>query len=124
MSETASSAQLLIVEDDEGLRRQYRWVFPELQVTLTGNREEAIAVAKRQAIAVAIVDLGLPPLPDEPTEGFATLAAIREASPHTKVIIATGQGAEFKIELPKAMEHRLQPVEKEIPAKAGAPRVE
>ena len=86
-----SSDNLLVVEDDEGLRRQYKWVFPELRLHLAGSREEAIAVIRRQPISVAIVDLGLPPHPDEATEGFATLAAIRELSPATKVIIATGQ---------------------------------
>ena len=85
------SDNLLVVEDDEGLRRQYKWVFPELRLNLVGSREEAIAVIRRQPIAVAIVDLGLPPHPDEATEGLATLAAIRELSPATKVIIATGQ---------------------------------
>src|SRR5690242_13388841 len=95
-------SNLLIVEDDEGLRRQYRWMFPELQLTLAGTREEAITAVRRQPISVAIVDLGLPPSPDEPTEGLATLGAIRETSPHTKVIIATGQGAR---------EHALQSVE-------------
>jgi two-component system NtrC family response regulator len=87
----SSSDNLLVVEDDEGLRRQYKWVFPELRLNLVGSREEAIAVIRRQPVAVAIVDLGLPPHPDEATEGLATLSAIRELSPATKVIIATGQ---------------------------------
>ena len=86
-----TSENLLVVEDDEGLRRQYKWVFPEMRLNLAGSREEAIAVIRRQPISVAIVDLGLPPQPDEATEGLATLAAIRELSPATKVIIATGQ---------------------------------
>ena len=88
---STASENLLVVEDDEGLRRQYKWVFPELRLHLVGSRDEAIAVARREAISVAIVDLGLPPHPDDTTEGFATLAAIRELSPTTKVIIATGQ---------------------------------
>lgn len=92
MNETLPiSENLLVVEDDEGLRRQYKWVFPELRLSLVGSREEATAVIRRQSVAVAIVDLGLPPHPDEATEGLATLAAIRELSPATKVIIATGQ---------------------------------
>jgi two-component system NtrC family response regulator len=99
---SSTSNKLLIVEDDEGLRRQYRWMFPDLQLSLVGTREEAIAVVRRQAISVAVVDLGLPPFPDDPTEGLATLGAIRETSPTTKVIIATGQGAR---------EHALQSVE-------------
>ena len=89
MSEPSSiSGNLLIVEDDEGLRRQYRWMFPELQLSLAGTREEAIAAVRRQVISVAIVDLGLPPSPDDPTEGLATLGTIRETSPSTKVITA------------------------------------
>ena len=96
------SDNLLIVEDDDGLRRQYRWMFPGQQLTLVGTREEAIAVVRRHPVSVAIVDLGLPPAPDDPTEGLATLAAIRETSPSTKVIIATGQDAR---------EHALRSVE-------------
>src|SRR5205085_2145404 len=103
MSVLASmSTNLLIVEDDEGLRRQYRWMFPDLQLSLAETREEAIAVVRRHAISVAVVDLGLPPSPDDPSEGLATLGAIRETSPNTKVIIATGQAAR---------EHALRSVE-------------
>jgi two-component system NtrC family response regulator len=86
-----NSNNLLVVEDDEGLRRQYKWVFPEMRLHLAGSREEAVAVVRREPISVAVVDLGLPPHPDEATEGLATLGAIRELSPTTKVIIATGQ---------------------------------
>lgn len=88
---SSQSETLLIVEDDDGLRRQYRWVFPELTLSLAGSRPEAIAIIRSQAISVAIVDLGLPPFPDDATEGLETLASIRELSPATKVIIATGQ---------------------------------
>ena len=99
---SSMSNNLLIVEDDEGLRRQYRWMFPDVQLSLAGTREEAIAAVRRQLISVAVVDLGLPPSPDDPTEGLATLGAIRETSPNTKVIIATGQGAR---------EHALKSIE-------------
>jgi two-component system, NtrC family, response regulator len=99
---SAASDGLLIVEDDEGLRRQYRWVFPELQLTLAGSREEAVALVRREKVPVAIVDLGLPPAPDDASEGLATLAAIREISPATKVIVATGQ---------EAREHALKAIE-------------
>src|SRR3954471_19955271 len=87
----SNSDNLLVVEDDEGLRRQYKWVFPEMRLHLAGSQEEAVAVVRREPISVAVVDLGLPPHPDEATEGLATLAAIRDLSPTTKVIIATGQ---------------------------------
>ncbi len=112
-----NQGNLLIVEDDEGLRRQYRWVFPAAKLSLTGTREEAITVIRQEAVSVAIVDLGLPPCPEEPSEGFATLEAIREQSPMTKVIIATGQGARENalkaIEL-GAFDFYEKPVEPEV----------
>jgi two-component system NtrC family response regulator len=84
---------VLIVEDDDGLRRQYRWVFPNLRTTLVGTRKDAVDTLRQNSFSVAIVDLGLPPYPDDPSEGLATLALIREKSPETKVIVATGQGS-------------------------------
>ena len=38
------------------------------------------------------LDLGLPPDPANPTEGFATLGAILSLAPDTKVIVVTGNG--------------------------------
>jgi len=118
MSDYISTVEnLLIVEDDEGLRRQYRWVFPTAKLSLAGTREEAIAAIRRGPVPVAIVDLGLPPCPEEPSEGFATLVSIRELSPATKVIIATGQGARENalkaIEL-GAFDFYEKPVEPEV----------
>ena len=84
---------VLIVEDDEGLRRQYRWVFSDLRTSLAGTRQEASDMLRDGKFAAAIVDLGLPPNPDDPSEGLATLTLIRERSPATKVIVATGQGS-------------------------------
>ena len=84
---------LLVVEDDAGLARQYRWSFPKLRVVTARNRSEAIEAARRSAPQVAIVDLGLPPDPDGITEGLATLVALEEAAPGVKAIVATGHGA-------------------------------
>ena len=81
---------LLIVDDDTGLLRQLRWAFSEHKVHAASNRQEAIALIRAQRVPVAILDLGLPPDPDGASEGLATLSEIREVSPGTKVIIATG----------------------------------
>jgi two-component system NtrC family response regulator len=37
------------------------------------------------------MDLGLPPHPDDPTEGFALLEAVQQLAPATKIIVLTGQ---------------------------------
>jgi two-component system NtrC family response regulator len=86
----SDKSRMLILEDDEGLRRQYRWALSDYDLILASTREEAIALSRGAPPAVAIVDLGLPPDPDGATEGLAALEALRQLSPDTKVIIATG----------------------------------
>ncbi len=81
---------LMIVEDDPGLQRQLKWALDGSRVVIAGDRTEALEVLRRELPAVATLDLGLPPHPDGPTEGFATLEAILAARPTTKVIVATG----------------------------------
>ena len=77
---------LLIVEDDPGLQKQMRWSFDAYEVLLAGDRESAIAQLRRHEPAVVTMDLGLPPEPDAPTEGFRTLEEILSLAPSTKVI--------------------------------------
>src|SRR5207302_1076131 len=81
---------LLIVDDDTGLLRQLRWAFSNHKVFPAGKRQEAIEFVRREAIPVAILDLGLPPDPDGASEGLATLTEILAIAPATKVVIATG----------------------------------
>jgi two-component system, NtrC family, response regulator len=81
---------LLIVDDDAGLLRQFRWAFSDYKVFPAGTRQEAVDLVKREAISVVILDLGLPPDPDGASEGLATLAEILSITPAAKVIIATG----------------------------------
>ena len=85
-------AKLLIVEDDDGLRSQYRWAFPDFDVLLAGERRQAMVLAQRERPAVVIMDLGLPPDPDGVSEGLATLSEMQQALPATKVIVVTGNG--------------------------------
>jgi two-component system NtrC family response regulator len=81
---------LLVVDDDAGLLRQYRWAFPDHKVVPAGTRQDAVEVARHEAISVVILDLGLPPDPDGASEGLATLAEILSITPTAKIIIATG----------------------------------
>lgn len=83
--------KLLVVDDDEGLRRQLRWAFDDCQVFLAEERREAIALLKQERPSVVLLDLGLPPDPHGPTEGLAILQAILSVAPETKVIVMSGQ---------------------------------
>ena len=82
---------ILLVEDDEGLIRQYRWALADCDLAVAGNREDAIAEFRRVRPAVVVLDLGLPPEPETVREGMITLEAILAAAPETKIIVATGQ---------------------------------
>jgi two-component system, NtrC family, response regulator len=86
----SNAKPLLIVDDDAGLLRQLRWAFADHKVYPAGTRQEALALVRKEAIPVAIVDLGLPPDPDGASEGLATLTEVLAIAPATKVIIATG----------------------------------
>ena len=83
--------KLLIVEDDLGLQKQLRWSFTEYEVIAAADRAAAIAALRRHEPAVVLQDLGLPPDAEGVAEGFNCLLEILRLSPHTKVIVVTGQ---------------------------------
>jgi two-component system NtrC family response regulator len=83
--------KLLIVEDDPGLQKQLKWCFNDCDVVAATDRSTAIAALRRHEPAVVLQDLGLPPDAEGVTEGFACLLEILRLSPHTKVIVVTGQ---------------------------------
>jgi len=83
--------QLLIVEDDPALQKQMRWAFDQYETLVADDRASAIALLRRHEPAVVTMDLGLPPRPDDPTEGLALLDEIHSLAPNTKVIVLTGQ---------------------------------
>jgi len=83
--------KLLLVEDDPGLRRQLAWAFDDYEVLTAEDRVSAEKVLETERPPVVLMDLGLPPDPDGPSEGLATLQSVLRASPATKVIIMSGQ---------------------------------
>ncbi len=88
---TETRKPLLIIEDDPALQQQMRWAFDQYETVVAGDRESAIAQLRRYEPAVVTMDLGLPPSPDDPTEGLALLETIHMLAPDTKVIVLTGQ---------------------------------
>ena len=88
---TEKRRPLLIVEDDPALQKQMRWAFDQYETVVAGDREDAIVQLRRFEPAVVTMDLGLPPVPDEPTEGLRTLQETLAMFPDTKVIVLTGQ---------------------------------
>lgn len=82
---------LLIVEDDPALQTQMKWAFDQHEAVTAGDRESALTQLRRHRPAVVTMDLGLPPRPEDPSEGFLLLQDMLAAAPDTKVIVLTGQ---------------------------------
>lgn len=81
---------LLVVEDDPGLQKQFKWSFENYETVIVGNRADAVAAIRRHMPRVVTLDLGLPPDPTNASEGLETLKEILELAPGTKVIVVTG----------------------------------
>ena len=82
--------KLLIVEDDPGLQKQFKWTLDDYEIVIAADRDAAITQLRRYEPAVVLLDLGLPPDADGATEGLATLQQILNLAPLTKIIVVTG----------------------------------
>lgn len=81
---------LLVVEDDEGLQSQLRWCFEDYKVLVAGDRASALDIVRQESPPVITLDLGLPPDPENATEGLAALDEILSIAPESKIIVVTG----------------------------------
>jgi two-component system NtrC family response regulator len=88
---TEQHKPLLIVEDDIALQKQMQWAFDRYESVVARDRASAIVELRRCEPAVVTMDLGLPPNPDDPSEGLRLLEEIHALAPDTKVIVLTGQ---------------------------------
>ncbi|MDH5436528.1 MAG: PEP-CTERM-box response regulator transcription factor [Gammaproteobacteria bacterium] len=81
---------LLVIEDDQGIQSQLRWCFDDYKVLMAEDRASAVELVKQEKPAVITLDLGLPPDPENASEGLAALEEILSIAPETKVIVVTG----------------------------------
>jgi two-component system, NtrC family, response regulator len=84
--------KLLIVDDDEAIRTQMKWALGEnYEIYFAQDRREALEAFEANSPAVTLLDLGLPPRPNECDEGLAVLSDILAIDNAAKVIIISGQ---------------------------------
>ncbi len=85
--------KLLLVDDDEDIRVQMKWALADdYEVLLAGDRPAAIAAFTAERPVVTLLDLGLPPCPNDPDEGLAVLSGLLVLDRLAKVIVISGQG--------------------------------
>src|SRR5437762_6716297 len=84
--------RLLIVDDDEAIRTQMKWALSQdYDVCFAEDRRGAIEAFEADSPAVILLDLGLPPRPNECDEGMAALSDILAIDSAAKVIVVSGQ---------------------------------
>ena len=85
--------KVLIVDDDETIRTQMKWALTQdYDVDFAEDRTGALEAFQANPPSVTLLDLGLPPRPNESDEGLAALSEILAVDGTAKVIIVSGQG--------------------------------
>ncbi len=88
---------LLLVDDDPLITDTLSYFLDkDFDVVLAGNRAEALARARQlsRPPSAALVDLGLPPTPHRPDEGFALVTELLALAPSMSIVILSGQSDE------------------------------
>jgi DNA-binding NtrC family response regulator len=85
---------LLIVDDDPLIIDTLAFFLSrEFDISTAGSRADCIALLRSQGAApqLALVDLGLPPQPHQPDEGFALISDLLAHSPAIKIVVLSGR---------------------------------
>jgi two-component system NtrC family response regulator len=84
---------LLIVDEDEAVRTQMKWALSnDYEMCFAEDRASAVQAFETTSPAVTLLDLGLPPRPDEFDEGMTALSDLLAIDRTAKVIVISGRG--------------------------------
>ena len=93
MAENAKPS-LLIVDDDPLITDTLSFALGrDFEVMTSDSRAHAVSLLRQldDAPQLALVDLGLPPSPHRPDEGFQLIADLLAHSPSMKILVLSGQ---------------------------------
>lgn len=85
---------LLLVDDDPLISDGLNYALaPHFDVVSSASRRETRQLLRqlRKMPEIAIVDLGLPPCPHRPDEGFALIGELLAAAPGMRILVLSGQ---------------------------------
>lgn len=91
---TPRKPDLLIVDDDPLISDTLDFVLSrDFNVCVADSREQARSMLRQldQPPQLALVDLGLPPSPHRPDEGFRLIAELVAYAPEIKIVVLSGQ---------------------------------
>jgi DNA-binding NtrC family response regulator len=88
---------LLIVDDDPLIIDTLTFFLGrEFEISTAASRADCIALLRSQGVSpqLALVDLGLPPRPHLPDEGFALISDLLAHAPGIRIVVLSGQNDE------------------------------
>ncbi len=93
MQPPAAKPPILIVDDDSLISEALGIVLArDFVVHRASTRREAVALVEQVGVpSIALVDLGLPPHPHAPTEGFALIGELLARDSAIRVLVLSGQ---------------------------------
>ena len=106
MSSPTGKIELLIVDDDPLIVDTLGYFLGrDYAVSVASTRAEAVGLLRdsKHAPALALIDLGLPPTPHRPDEGFALIADILAHAPETRIVVLSGQSDELNARHARAL---------------------
>jgi DNA-binding NtrC family response regulator len=84
----------LVVDDDPLITETLSYALgKDFEVMVSDSRQHAVSLLRQldEAPQLALVDLGLPPLPHRPEEGFKLISDLLAHSPAMKILVLSGQ---------------------------------
>ena len=97
MLNAADKPLLLIVDDDPLIVDSLGFLLhQDFEVVSAATRPECISLLRQKNLLpqLALIDLGLPPLPHRPDEGFALISDLLAHAPEIKIVVLSGQSEE------------------------------
>src|SRR5215475_15293474 len=94
---TTTTPRLLIVDDDPLITDTLAYALgKDFQVLVSDSRSHAVSLLRQldSPPELALVDLGLPPTPHRPDEGFQLISDLLAHSPSIKILVLSGQSDE------------------------------
>ncbi len=98
--------RLLIVDDDPLISESLAFVLgPHFDLTCASDRLSAVAQLRAMPGPpdLALIDLGLPPAPHLPTEGFKLIGDLLAHAPDVRIVVLTGQNEESNARRARAL---------------------
>jgi DNA-binding NtrC family response regulator len=119
-AQTATKPELLIVDDDPLITDTLSFVLSkDYSVRVAASRAQVKSLLRQLDAppALALVDLGLPPTPHRPDEGFRLITELLAYSPAIKILVLSGQSDESNARYARtlgAVEFIAKPCEPEV----------